>query len=98
MDKPRNWMSFLNSETMRAATMECPPKSRKKWSSIDTGFGANNASHTVAILFSNSVRAAIGPTLGLVGRARGGGSLLRSTLPLGKVGSSDRTSTTAGIM
>ncbi len=87
-----------SSETSRAASSEWPPSSRKKSSRTDTGAGANNFSHTAAICRSSAVRGGTGPRLPSAGRARGAGSFRRSTLPLGRTGSSSRISSSAGTM
>ena len=42
--------ALRNSETIRAASSECPPRSRKKSSRTETGSGANNFVHTAAIV------------------------------------------------
>ena len=86
MESCRSAGLCLSSETMRAASSEWPPRSRKKSSRTDTGVGANSFSHTATICFSRPVRGGTRSCRPSAARVRGAGRLLRSTLPLASVG------------
>ena len=84
-----------------AATSEWPPRSAKKWAPTDSWPGSmpKTSAHTSRTQRSVSVRGgSIAPLPPTSRGLLGSGSCLRSTLPLGSIGSSSTHSRKVGTM